>query len=75
MSTTTNHLFFIAAKTVDGDSQDLHVVAADAVTATEFWRSHYELDADDSPEWVRPIPGVTPTCAPGAIGWEVINPA
>ena len=69
-----NQLFFIAAKTPDGDSHDLHVVAPDVAEATTFWRAHWELEDSDSPEWVGAIPGVEPTCEPGPISWEVINP-
>lgn len=68
-----NQLFFVAAKNADGDSQDLHVVASDVDTATAFWRTHWELDDADKPEWVGAIPGVVPTCPPGPISWEVIN--
>lgn len=69
-----NKLYFVGASSCDNDNQDLLVVAADPAAAEIFWRKHYELDSDDKPEYVRPIPGVTPTREPGAIGWEEINP-
>jgi hypothetical protein len=69
-----NQLFFVAAKSEDGDSRALHVVAIDVPAATEFWRTHWELDPSGKPEWVGAIPGVEPTCGPGPISWKVINP-
>jgi hypothetical protein len=69
-----NQLFFVRADDVDGHNRDLLVVAARQSDTFGLWRKHYELDASDLPEWVRPVPGVTPNRAPGPIGWEEIEP-
>lgn len=70
----TNHLYFVAFKTVDGDSQDLLVVGPDTAEATNIWREHFGLDDEDIPQYVSLIQGVTPTRAPGAIGWGELIP-
>lgn len=70
-----NKLFFVAAKTADGDSLDLHVVAVDKSAATTLWRGCYELADTVKPEFVGIIPGVTPDGASRVISWDVINPS
>jgi hypothetical protein len=72
--TGQNILYFVGARSCDNESQDLLVVAANTVAAEGLWRQHFDLDAQDKPEFVRPVPGVTPTREPGAIGWDEINP-
>lgn len=72
--TSKNSLFFVGARSCDGDSQDLLVVAANKENAETIWRTHFELDDEDKPEFANPVPGVTPTREPGAIGWDEINP-
>lgn len=69
-----NQLFFVRADDVDGNNQDLLVVAPLQADAFEFWRKHYELAEQEMPEWVRPVPGVTPNREPGPISWDEIEP-
>jgi hypothetical protein len=67
-------LYFVAARSRNNDSQDLLVVATDAAHAEILWREHFDLELEDKPEYVSPVPGVTPTRDAGAIGWEEISP-
>lgn len=71
-----NSLFFVRADNCDGENQDLLVIASDVVQAEAFWRSYFEdsLSDSDNPEWVRGVPGVTPTAEAGPISWNAINP-
>ena len=69
-----NSLFFVRADNCDGENQDLLVIASDVVQAEKFWATHYELDDDEKPQWVRGVPGVSPTADAGAIPWDAINP-
>jgi hypothetical protein len=76
--TPTNHLFYVRADDDNGDNRDLFVVAPTQTAASTYWRTYareqWGLDEDVMPEWVRIIPGVTPTRAEGPIGWDEINP-
>lgn len=68
-----NHLFFISAKTVDGDSLDLFVIASSKEQALAFWREAYDLDESDVHEFIGIIPGVEPTAEAGPIDWGQIR--
>lgn len=73
--TNPNTVFFVGAKNVDNESLDLLVIAANKDDAKSIWQKYYDLDDDEvEPQFINPIPGVTPTREPGAITWNEINP-
>ena len=68
-----NSLFFVRADNCDGENLDLLVIASDAVQAEKFWYEYHDQEGE-KPEWVRGVPGVTPTAEAGPIAWDAINP-
>ena len=72
IASRTVPVHFVRAASEDGENLDLLVCAMTQAAAIEIWRSHYELDADDAPEWLGTLAGVG-SAAIGALDWEQIR--
>jgi len=68
-------LFYVRAD-IEGENQDLLVIAEKAEDCAAIWREHYELASQDKPMWVGEVPGVAAVAnsKPGAVDWGRINP-
>jgi hypothetical protein len=69
-------LYFVRSDNLDGENQDLLVIALNRKQAIELWAVYFHLvdEGDCTPLWVGEVPGVEPTAGVGPLAWGSIQP-